>query len=84
MISDLPSSARSRATCRALRPLRKSIQTLLSTTITRLLALCGYTQDCRAGVFAESGIDFLLPPQADQQAKRLFHRLLFSVWPDTF
>jgi hypothetical protein len=32
----------------ALRPLRKSIQTLLSTTITGFLAPCGYEQGCRA------------------------------------
>jgi hypothetical protein len=28
--------------------MRKSIQTLLSTTITRPLGLCGYVRDCRA------------------------------------
>lgn len=48
MISSWPKTARKRRTWGAFRPLKKSIQTLLSTTIARSLALCGFGQGCRA------------------------------------
>jgi hypothetical protein len=47
-ISSAPSAACRRLTQAALRPLTKSIQTLLSTTITQFLALCGSARGCRA------------------------------------
>jgi hypothetical protein len=48
MISSLPSSASNRRTWSELRPLRKSIQTLLSTTITGCPGPDGSRRGCHA------------------------------------